>query len=1359
MPWCRVLAVWPIHDTKASKSNSPFYICRMKSYVFLLLFAFWASIGFAQQQPTPIHVGSDAPEWMHLMKTDHPNVFDVEAAYKVWFADHAFEKTSYTQYYKRWMHWARPFVQANGFLLLPTSEEQAAEEQLRLAQRQSEAQRGNSLSWSFVGPKQTFDVDGVTEVTWQTNIYSFDIAPSNQDILYAGGETGGIWRTADKGLNWTLLTANVLHDAIGAVQIHPSDPNVVYAGTSGKIIKTTDGGATWNTVYSENNLWTDAIAIHPDLPDIVLAATETGLLRSDNGGSSWTKIHNQRTWTVKNQPGNPGVFFAVGKQGSAQDFLRSTDLGATWQTYNTGLWTPASGEACTGALLAGSPSSPNRLYLYLCGSGTNLKGYIGVYRSDDGGLTWTNTQPQNAVGNSPVPYAMPSHTNLMTNNGLFTGFEQGFYDMAIVVNPLNENQLIAGGTSWFRSFDAGATWQPLGGYVGNLAWSHPDIQCLVASGNELWIASDGGLNYSTNFGNSHVARMNGISGSDMWGFDSGWNEDVLVGGRYHNGNMAWHEIFPEGKFYRMGGAESPTGYVNPGDARKTYFSDIGGKRLKGGFNDGVSNFTVGLFPNESYAYYANSEMVWDPRCWNHVYLGSENVLWKSTDGGTSFDALYTFPGNADNTVFDIEISRANANVIYCSQWNGTDDAIWRSDDGGSSWTPCALLPLPNNNDRVKLAAADNDENVLWAALTYGSNGKKIYKTTDGGQTWVNLTTLLLDGMRITNIMAQYGTDGGIYLGTNRGVYYRNNSHSDWQPYNTDLPLSAETNRLKPFYKTGKIRNGCWGFGVWESDLFEPSAVVAQPMASALSIGCARDTVYFDDYSVVQHAGATWEWTFSPAPAFVSDPTVRNPRVVFGAQGIYFANMLLNGQYEKELEITVTDGCRVDSLPGNALLLDGDGYAASGGPVSAGQSSNHITMSAWVKAEGAQTDFAGILFMRGDNIAGGLSVTENNGLRYHWDNSGWWWDSGLTLPDGEWAHVTLVISPQKAVIYLNGMPATHTAVQLPESLDQTLQIGFDNGNRRFRGQIEEVCLWNTDFTQDQVREYMHLTKKPTDFPDLLAYYQFNEPGGVGYDGVASRHMSLVGSATRIVSTAPVGPGTSFRAFASQAGVPFEGTDMTLFFDANQTLPQGEICVTKINILPDAWPAVNAGDTVSNSYWVAHLFDDNQDAALWSMHFENLALPTGQPASAYTLWQRPATADGATWTVRDTADLAVPGTGSVLGFSQPLNVQTLGQFILTMPADSLSTVAVQEKPTVKPDLRVYPNPLLSGQFLQLRSNLDTDVRFVLFDSAGKRIMERTFRGQDGFVPSKLPAGQYFYRMQTGKYMVQGVLQVVE
>lgn len=78
-------------------------------------------------------------------------------------------------------------------------------------------------------------------------------------------------------------------------------------------------------------------------------------------------------------------------------------------------------------------------------------------------------------------------------------------------------------------------------------------------------------------------------------------------------------------------------------------------------------------------------MTWHPQCWNIIYLGRENKIWKSTDGGATFQLLYTFPGNTTNTVFEIEVSRSNPDIIYCSQWDGTDDSMWRSSDGGMSW--------------------------------------------------------------------------------------------------------------------------------------------------------------------------------------------------------------------------------------------------------------------------------------------------------------------------------------------------------------------------------------------------------------------------------------------------------------------------------------------------------------------------------------------------------------------------------------------------------------------------------------------------------------------------------------------------
>lgn len=1319
-----------------------------------LLFLGPAAQILAQEAPSPVYLEPDAPGWMWMMTSGQPNAVEIEKTYNAWYAERPFEKNSYTQYYKRWMQWARRFVQADGNLHFPTPEEQRLREKEIRATRNSSADRA---LWTWAGPTRTFHTDGVTKVTWQTNIYCLDIAPSNPAILYAGGETGGLWKTTDKGLSWTLLTANLLHDAFGAVRIHPSNPDVVYAATRGKILKTTDGGATWTEVYTENNLQVNGMAIHPDNPEIVLAASDQGLLYSSDGGGGWSKQFGQKTWTVHFKPGDPATAYAIRQNGTGSDFVKSTDHGANWFPGGAGWWTPGAGESVTGAHLAVCPSMPDKLYAYLCGAGPTLNGYIGVFVSPDNGDSWTNTNPANSVGE---PYAIPAHTNLMANNGT-TGFTQGFYDMAIIVNPNNDQQLIAGGTSWFRSSDGGASWQPLGGYVSGLPWSHPDLQALAVHGNDLWIASDGGLNYSDNFGQSHEARMDGITGSDMWGFDSGWNDDLLVGGRYHNGNMAWHESFPANTYYRMGGGEAATGYVNPGPGLKTYFSDIGGHSLNGGLAGGRTSFPVGLFPNESYAYYANSEMVWHPECWGIVLLGKNQNLWKSTDGGATFALLHTFPGTEDNKVYEIEIARSNPAVLYCSQWDGVDDSVWRSTDGGQSWEKCTALPLPNNNDRVKLAVSAENADVLWCAVTYGSNGRKIYKSVDGGQSWINLTTPALNGVRIANILAQYGTDGGVYLGTDRGVFYRNNSHSDWQPYSDGLPLSAETNRLKPFYRDGKLRNGCWGFGVWEAPLFEPSKVVPQAMADKLESHCARDTFFFDDYSVVRHDDASWSWLF-PGATFVAGANTRTPRAVFGQAGQYQAIMALQtleGVFYDTLQLKVGVGCDRDSLPGQALLLDGSGdYAAASSPLYL--NSDTVTITAWIKWLGPQSSRAAVVFCRGGNTTAGIGF-DGDRLSYHWNGSGWWWNSGLGIPQNEWAHLALVVEPTRVSVYLNGIGAVDNTPRGAEEFDAPLVIGVDpnGGDRYFNGLIDEVCVYRRALSAGEIREQMHLVKTDTTDASLVAYYQFNETPGIRpvLDRTGTRHLGLNADASREPSTLAIGPGASRRLTIDDPGTYYFGKEVGFEFTtaASGTLPTGEVCATRINLPPDAGPD---NDPTGRSYWVVRNFGDNPVfAPLSEIRCYRIGkAPYYSSPAEYSLWTRPAQAEGPTWAWADAGDRRKFGQDGSVFFREGLTVSELGQFALSKPVPGLLPDAVDrqqsgEEPTS--GISVYPNPLSIGSRLTIDLGGGEAATFRLLNQQGQSIRMVRFEGQTAVSTGGLSAGTYRYVVESKTHLYFG------
>lgn len=1294
------LLSWAMALKNCFKRSTVVHTIRLAVCIYFVLFGTMLQ---AQDKPYPIYIAPDAPQFMHLMQAENPNILEVAQAYKEYYKQHKFEKNSYTNYYKRWMLWAQQYAQHGGSISIPTLERLTQEEQAIKAARLTKP-KNNQVSerqmsgWTFIGPKETYDINGTTKVTWQTNIYCVAIAPSNDNILYAGGEKGGLWKTEDKGLNWVSVSANLLHNSFNAVQIHPTNPDIVYAFSNQKIWKTTDGGNSWATVYTQSGLSVMELLINADNPNIVLAASNFGLLRSTNGGSSWNTLFSQNTWTVKAQPNNANTIWAVRENGNGADVMLSTDAGATWAASNTGFYSPTGDANVTGAILAVCPSTPNKVYVYMCGSGSLLSGYVGVFVSNDSGSTWANTNPANSIG---APYNVPNHANLMTSTGLEGALEQGFYDMAIVVNPNNDQELIAGGTSWFKSTDGGATWIGLGSYIGGvLSWSHPDIQWLAAQGNDLWIASDGGLNYSNNFGASHEARMNGISGCHFWGFDSAWNEDILVGGRYHNGNTAFHQSFPQGKFYRIGGAESATGYVSPSNERKSFFSDVGGKIIKGGFTNGVSSFSTSFFPNESYAYFAIGEMAWHPECWNVVFLGNENILYKSLDGGISYTPLYTFPGSTSNSVYEVEISRANPQVMYCTQWDGTDDKIWRSTDGGLSFNACTPLPLPNNNDRLKITASATDPLVLWVAITYGSNGKKVYKTTNGGQTWINLTTSLLDNIEVHDILAQHGTDGGVYIGTKGGVFYRNNTHNNWQPYSDQLPISIECVRLKPFYRDGKIRYGANGFGVWENQLFEPSATIIQAMADKLSTDCVRDTFYFDDYSVLDHAGASWTWNF-PTAVYSANTNTRNAKAIFGQTGQHLAIMTLNtpqGELVDTLTLTINNNyCVADSIPGHTLSLDGiNDYAATKTPLNL--NSNTVTMTAWIKANGAQNDWSGLMFCRGGNTTSGISIKNDNELRYHWNGGGYSWSSGLYVPNNEWTHVALVVSPSSVKIYKNGVAATRNISSSVEEFDASLNIGLDpNGDPRyFKGLIDEVCIYNTALSQAQIREQMHLTQIPELMPNLVHYYQFNteQVDNTEYDKARLNHLSLVNGANKIVSTGPFAGGTSYRTTVNApATIAATNTDAIVQFSG--TVPNGEIVLSRLNHKPDQVPDCDSYYS-DNHYWILNNYGSNTTfTAPALLHLGNInVVDTNSIApSTYVLHKRAFNADGNTWvSTLSQANNAVGGTSGYLEFG---NNNTIDQAAQIIASNSFTIQKIQGADISCPEeIATYSVMLLDG-----------------------------------------------------------------
>ncbi len=837
------------------------------------------------------------PRWVQLMYADDPNVFEVDRAFEEHFADHPFEKSYHTQYYKRWRRRVQHHVDAFGFVRWPALEDQKLADEAYFHRLSGGWGGRSSAIWEFVGPTETFHIKSggaQNAVSWQCNVYGIDRSLSNPAVLFCGTEAGGVYKTINQGLNWFPVTDVGLRvGSVRAIEIHPTNPDIVYFGASGTIYKTSDGGTTFTSVYSQNGLWVNELSINPADPLVVLAATRQGLFRTADGGTSWTLIKDQQVFDVDIKPDNPDVVYMVRDNPTKKipQFYKSTNRGASFTLRQNGWYDSTDPDRYDGgARIAVTPADPKKVYVELIGeSKAGDDGFIGVYRSDDAGLTWTI--PSGQVGG---PYSQ-AHPNLMTIDPYNGGYQQGFYDLAIAASSTNALEIVTGGTSLWRSTDGAVTFQPVGGYVGTVGWIHPDIQDIRVFGGEAWLCTDGGVNYSTDLFRTHVARNRGISASDFWGFDSGWNVDVLVGGRYHNGNTAFYEGYPAGSFLRMGGAEAPTGYVNPGQQRKTIYSDLGGWFLPTTIDGAPTSFSVTKYPNESYFQASSSEFEWHPRCWRIAWIGNQHKLWKTADLGATFTEVKAFGLDANSKLTSIETAFTNPDVMYVAQL-GSNKIVWRTGDGGLTFTdvtPPSSITNNNNWRNMIISVSPADSQRLFLALSGGPNGYKVFKTLNGGVTWSNLTTTALDGQSPSALVTQSGTDDGVYLGTGGAVFYRNQFMADWALLGSGFPPNATPLKLKPFYVADKLRAGCYGRGIWQCDLHETSRPVAGISVDKFSAS-AGSSFQFRDHSVIDERGAmTFSWQFPGGTP--SSSTKRHPKITYGAAGTYSVTYTITDQ--------------------------------------------------------------------------------------------------------------------------------------------------------------------------------------------------------------------------------------------------------------------------------------------------------------------------------------------------------------------------------------------------------------------------------------------------------------------------------
>lgn len=827
------------------------------------------------------------PDWAKMLYQYPVNFNEINKGYDEYMRANPDTKNALTRYFRLWKKNLAEFADADGNINIEEVnamyKANASGEPLRSKSKNVKS-AGDVSDWTFWGPKNTYwlnesgDASAPDPAPWQANVYSIDVVDDFPDVIYAGTETGYVSKSINKGETWSLMNLNyVFGGGINAIAVNPLQPDSVFVAGGNAIHKSYNGGVSWakmNTGFQANRLRFD----YTNTKKLV-ASADKGVFITNNRGLKWDRKSSRSAWDIEFKPNSPDTIYAL-TQNDANFFeiIQSNNGGASFAKMAA---FPSDIRQESGGLLAVTPANPNVLWAILLSRNAADEQLPYIYKGtlSEGEWTWKLMY----TGKSGL-----SHATHLTSG-------QGYFDLVLEVSPLNENIIYAGTTTLFKSVNGGVRFNAVGGYQGSFA-IHPDIQDMrILSNGETWVSTDGGMNYSSDgfvLKSKWKALNEGLIGSDMWGFDQGWNEDIIVGGRYHNGNTAMADFYGD-KSLRMGGGESPTGWILKGKSRHAVFDDLGNGWILPKTAEGKpeGRFTFSKHPNmDQYGSY-RTEVLTHPNYSGTLFVGSGNDMWKSTDYGVNFDLQHTFPGK----IRFVGISTSSPEVMYADI---IDNGFYRTDNGGETWTKTKGSSAPSWTGEMTFAISPYDSDVIYASKqigVWGNFNSEMYRSADGGASWTKWSQL---NVSIKAIAIQPTSDGKdlVYAlsssvgGSKATAFFKKDGDSDWTKFDTNYPAFTRVQAAAIFFRDSKLRIGGNG-GVWETPLAEPEFTpILVPWVDRKLQKSTSDTIQLDDHSWLNHTGATWDWEITPAPAYISDPKIRNPKIVAGDFGKYTVTM-------------------------------------------------------------------------------------------------------------------------------------------------------------------------------------------------------------------------------------------------------------------------------------------------------------------------------------------------------------------------------------------------------------------------------------------------------------------------------------
>ena len=633
---------------------------------------------------------------------------------------------------------------------------------------------------------------------------------------------------------------------INTIVIDPNDTNTLYIGAAcGGVFISHNGGATWtsNSDYFPSLSIAD-IAVNPNRSDTtnhtdtIYAATgdgygyeisvysnfwgglySAGVMKSTDGGSTWHTTGLSYLQTSRN------IIQRLLINPNKPNILLAATRHGLFRTTNGGIsWDSVyAGHIYSMALRPGQPDTVYAISNY------------DLIVSNNAGATWQTRSPGINPTNDRATIAVTpaaqddvwvldaaENLNCSRNSGYTftttnppdTARFYGYYDRVIAVSPKDSNYVLAFGSVMSVSYNAGSYWSRL-----DQSW-HVHVDNHAVAINPLhpatiYTGNDGGISVTRNGGLSWTNLGDGLAISQIYRMSSSQqNPYVLICGLQDNGSMT----FDSTNWMERTGGDGEACAIN-------YYNDY--VQISSSQN---GNFYISYDQGNTFSYMNittetadwTAPVTFDPNDVATIYFGYQNI-YCSTDAGGSFGnvsgtALFT------NGATSLVVSPAASNVLYAADFGH----IYRSSDRGYHWTN-VTGNLPSSVAISRIAADYTDSLKVYVSMSGYVAGNKVYTSSTGGNTWTSISNGL-PNLPVNCVVADSSTPGALFAGTDMGVYYTDAAHTTWSLYGSGLP-NVIANDLNINYGNYKIRVATYGRGVWEANLVKPRPTDVSPVAS------------------------------------------------------------------------------------------------------------------------------------------------------------------------------------------------------------------------------------------------------------------------------------------------------------------------------------------------------------------------------------------------------------------------------------------------------------------------------------------------------------------------------------------------